>query len=226
MVATVEVDVVSDVMCPWCFIGKRRLERATDMLPDGISTAVRWRPFQLDSTLPKEGKDRALYLSEKFGSEDRARELYVQVKKAGDGEDIAFDFEAIRVSPNTLDAHRIIRWSTTAGPGVQDRVVELLFQAYFEQGRHIGDDDVLTDIATAAGMDTALVASLLESGADRDEVQREIAVANQMGVTGVPCFIIENRYAVTGAQEPSVLANIISQVGQMKADGTLPDPAG
>ncbi|MBK1623464.1 DsbA family oxidoreductase [Afifella marina] len=195
------VDVISDVMCPWCFIGKRRLEKAASQ--SEIPLDIRWRPYQLDPTLPPEGKDRSLYLAEKFGSAERARSLYVDVRAAGAQEAIPFDFDAIEVSPNTLDAHRLIRWSASAG--VQDAIVEALFNAYFIEGRRLNEPETLTEIAAKAGMDPDVIAELLASGADRDLVEEEIALARQMGVSGVPTFIVGNRYVVVGAQAPDVL---------------------
>jgi len=199
-----QVDVVSDVMCPWCYIGKRRLEKAVEMAD--VALDLRWRPFQLDPTLPAEGKPREAYLAEKFGSPERAGELYANIKAAGEAEDIPFAFDRIQVSPNTLDAHRLIRWAANAGPDVQGRAVEALFRAYFVEGRNIGDPSVLTAVAEGAGMDAALVAELLVGDADRDLVRQEVELAQQMGVTGVPTFIIANRYAVIGAQAPRQLA--------------------
>ncbi|WP_421850576.1 DsbA family oxidoreductase [Oricola sp.] len=208
----IQVDIVSDVMCPWCFVGKRRFEKALDALAPGVSVSVNWRPYQLDPTLPPEGKDRKTYLAEKFGGIERAKELYQNIKDAGKGEDIAFRFDDIAVSPNTLDAHRLIRWSQSAGAGVQDKVVERLFELYFLEGANIGDHSVLIDAAGACGMDPAIVEGLLAGDADRDAVTQEIAVAQNMGVTGVPCFIIDSRYAVMGAQDPATIADAINQV--------------
>lgn len=192
------IDVVSDVMCPWCYIGKRRLEEALERTSHTLE--VHWRPFQLDGTLPPEGKDRKLYLKEKFGSAEQAKQIYANVSDAGTVESIPFAFDKIRVSPNTLDAHRLIRWAGGAGPELQDRIVESLFQAYFVYGENIGEHDVLVRIAEDAGMDGELVAELLAGDADRDLVRKEIELAHRMGVTGVPTFIVDNTYALIGAQ--------------------------
>ena len=205
-----QIDVVSDVMCPWCYIGKRRLETAiagTDLALD-----IRWRPFQLDPTLPPGGKDRKVYLAEKFGSIERARELYENIRQAGDLENIPFAFSKIAVSPNTLDAHRLIRWAGGVGAAMQDRVVEALFIAYFINGEHIGDHDTLARIAKEAGMDADLVAELLPGEADRELVTSEITQAQAMGVTGVPTFIIANKYALVGAQPAAQLAEAFHTV--------------
>lgn len=216
----VTVDVVSDVVCPWCYVGRARLEEALEILPD-VPVEVRWRPFQLDPTLPPKGKSRKAYLMDKFGNEERISKMHDQIKSIGQDIGIAFDFDAIEVSPNTLEAHRVIRWAATAGPDVQDRLVGRLFTLYFEEGVNIGDPVVLIAAAREAGMDAALVETLLATDADRAEVTQEIATAQQMGITGVPCFLLEGRYAVMGAQEPATLADAISKVAEAKASGAL-----
>ncbi|MCY6380784.1 DsbA family oxidoreductase [Hoeflea prorocentri] len=212
----VNIDIVSDVMCPWCYVGKKRLEAALKELPQNIEVDVRWRPYQLDATLPKEGKDRKEYLSEKFGGSERAKQIYDAILDAGREENIPFDFEAIAVSPNTLDAHRIIRWAASEAPGVQDRLVDILFRAYFLEGKNIGDNTILLEAAEKAGMDRAITEGLLSGTADCLEVEQEIEVARKMGVTGVPCFIIDNKYAVMGAQTADVLSNAIAEVARQK----------
>lgn len=212
----VNIDIVSDVMCPWCYIGKKRLEEALKDLPENLQIDVRWRPYQLDPTLPKEGKDRKQYLEEKFGGSERATQIYSAVVEAGREEDIAFNFSGIEVSPNTLDAHRLIRWAASEAPGVQDRLVDILFRAYFIDGKNIGDNAVLLDAAVQVGMDRSITEGLLAGTADCLEVEQEIEVARKMGVTGVPCFILDNKYAVMGAQASDVLANAIRDVAKEK----------
>ena len=220
---TIEIDVVSDVMCPWCFIGKKNLEAATAGL-EGIEVAINWRPFQLDPTLPPEGKDRKQYLEEKFGGPERATAAYDRVREAGEQEGIAFDFQAIKVSPNTLNAHRVVRWAANGGPGVQTALVQRLFRLYFEEGANVGDVEVLADAAAECGMDREIVADLLASDADIEKVQAEIAVAQRMGVSGVPCFIVESRFAIVGAQDPAVMARALQEIAAKKAAGTLDEP--
>jgi predicted DsbA family dithiol-disulfide isomerase len=215
----VNIDIVSDVMCPWCYIGKKRLEDAVESLPDDLEIDVRWRPYQLDPTLPKEGKDRKQYLEEKFGGSERASQIYTAILDAGRKENIPFNFNGIKVSPNTLDAHRIIRWAASEAPGVQDRLVDLLFKAYFIDGKNIGDNTVLLDAAQEAGMDRSITESLLVGTADCLEVEQEIDVARKMGVTGVPCFILDNKYAVMGAQASDVLASAIRDIAREKEKG-------
>lgn len=212
------IDIVSDVMCPWCYIGKRRLDAALKEIGGDIPLDVRWRPYQLDPTLPKEGKDRRAYLENKFGGPEAAERAYANVRSAGAEENIPFHFEDIEVSANTLDAHRLIRWAGSQGTDVQDKMVEILFRMYFEDGRNIGDDAVLLEAAAEAGLDQKIVRELLESGADRDAVTQEIAMAQQMGVTGVPCFILDGKHALMGAQPADLIASAIRQIASEKAE--------
>lgn len=218
----VSVDVVSDVVCPWCFIGQKRLDKAVAQLAD-IDIELRWRPYQLDPTIPPEGKDRKRYMLDKFGSEERIRQIHARVEALGEAEGIAFAFDAIKVAPNTLDAHRVIRWAGAAGSDQQNRLVRRLFQLNFEEGRNVGDHAVLTAAAREAGMDAAVVETLLPTDADVENVRAEIDTAQRMGVTGVPCFLLEGRYAVMGAQDTDALADAIRQVAAAKARGELED---
>lgn len=213
---TVSVDVISDVVCPWCFIGQKRLDKAI-AAADGVDVDVRWRPFQLDPTIPPEGKDRKAYMLAKFGSEEKLRQIHDRIVPLGAAEGIDFHFEDIRIAANTLDAHRVIRWAASAGEGVQGRVTRALFSANFEQGRYIGDRAELARIAGENGMDEATVAELLATDADVEAVQAEIEQAQRMGVTGVPFFVLDNKYAISGAQDPETLADAIRQVAAMKA---------
>lgn len=213
----VHIDVVSDVMCPWCFIGKRRLEKALQSIDD-VAVRVVWRPYQLDPTLPSDGKDRQQYLSEKFGGPERAAEIYARVGAAGAEEDIAFAFDKITRSPNTLNAHRLIRWAGIEG--VQDALVERLFELYFLEGANLTDPDVLVGAAVDSGLDGDMVRRLLATDADLAETEAEIVHAQAIGVQGVPCFILDNKYAVSGAQPADVLANAIRQVAAEKTGAT------
>lgn len=209
--APLSVDIVSDVMCPWCYIGQKNLEAATRMAPE-IGIDVRWRPYQLDPTLPPEGKDRQTYLNEKFGGAERADEIYQRVRDAGSQSGIDFRFDLMEVSPNTLDAHRVIRWAGGAGPHVQDKLVKCLFRKFFEEGANVGDHDVLVAAAVEAGMDGDIVRDLLATDRDKAETTGEIARAAQMGVSGVPFFIIAGKYGISGAQPPEVMANALRQI--------------
>jgi predicted DsbA family dithiol-disulfide isomerase len=203
-----QIDVISDTVCPWCFIGKRRLGRAMLLRPH-IAFTVKWRPFQLDPTVPRDGMERAAYMSAKFGGDARIAEMDALIAAEGEKEGIAFDFAAIGRRPNTINSHRLVRWAESAG--VQDDVVERLFIAYFENGEDIGDIRVLSDIADFCGMDGVEVARLLESDEDVALVEREDRLAREMGVTGVPAFIFGGRVAVSGAREPEMLAAAIDK---------------
>jgi predicted DsbA family dithiol-disulfide isomerase len=217
----ITVDVVSDVVCPWCYVGQKRLERAIAAVPE-IDVEVRWRPYQLDPTIPAEGKDRRQYMIDKFGSEERIAQAHQRLEVLGAAEGINFDFDAIRIAPNTLDAHRVIRWAGASDSAIQNDLVRHLFKLNFEQGQNIGDPTVLIDAARDAGMDDAVVMTLLPTDADREDVQSEIATASRMGITGVPCFLLESKYAVMGAQEVETLVDALRQVAAEKAGS---DPA-
>lgn len=216
------VDVISDVVCPWCFIGMKRLERAAAMA-EGVEVEPRWRPYQLDPTIPREGLPRREYMLNKFGSEQRLAEIHANVVQIGEAEGIRFNFDAMQVAANTLDAHRLIRWAASpkAAPGTQTQVVRRLFELNFEEARDIGDHAVLAEAAGECGMDASLVETLLASNADEDAVRAEIDTAAQMGVRGVPCFLLEGKYAVMGAQDAETLADAIRQVAAAKAKGEL-----
>ena len=204
----VNIDIVSDVVCPWCYLGKARLEAALSALP-GIDAAIHWRPYMLDPSIPRGGVDRKAYMEAKFGPGPGLAEAHKRLEALGREAGIAYDFATIKVSPNTMNAHRLIRWAAQAGPGIQNKVVDALFKAYFEDGKDIGNDEVLKDIAKSAGMDPGIVTTLLPTDAEEAGVIGEIAQAKQLGVTGVPCFIINQKYAVSGAQTPDILADAI-----------------
>ena len=203
-----QIDIVSDTVCPWCFIGKRRLGRALALRPD-VPVQVFWRPYRLDPTIPREGVDRKAYMQAKFGNNPNRAAMTEALRSEGAGEGLEFAFDKIAKSPNTLDSHRLIRWA--AGAGVQDDVVERLFQAYFIDGRDIGDAKVLSDVAGEAGMDAALVSELLANEADLGAVEREAGMASQMGISGVPTFIFDSKYMISGAREPEILVRIIDK---------------
>ena len=210
---TVHVDIVSDVMCPWCYIGKRRLEKAITLLGD-LVVEVCWRPFQLDETLPIEGKDRKSYLAEKFGGMANARSIYDAIKKAGDQEQISFAFEKINKSPNTLNCHRLIKWSKSTTK--QDEVVEELFSLYFIEGGDLTSKETLINVARKVGMDAELVGELLATDRDLAETKNEIETARKMGINGVPCFIVDGQFAVSGAESPEILANTMKMAVEKK----------
>ncbi|MGE0255622.1 MAG: DsbA family oxidoreductase [Alphaproteobacteria bacterium] len=193
------IEVYSDTVCPWCFVGKRRLERTLAMRP-GLSVEVRWRPFQLNPDMPRQGMARDTYLALKFGGAARARQIHAMIARSGREEGIDFEFDTVARTPNTLDSHRLIRWA--AAHGGEARVAEALFQAYFLDGVDIGDLRELGRIARACGLDGPKVDAYLASDRDVDAVMAEDLRARRMGIEGVPCFIIDGRYALAGAQEP------------------------
>jgi predicted DsbA family dithiol-disulfide isomerase len=211
-----QIDFISDTICPWCFIGKRRLGRALALRPD-IVFDVRYRPYRLDPGVPREGVDRARYLVARFGKDSGVAEAHRAIAAEGIKDDIVFNWDAIRRTPNTVDSHRLIRWAETQG--LQDEVVERLFIAYFENGEDIGDIRVLSDIADLCGMDGTEVADLLESDTDIALVEREDQLAREMGITGVPAIIFANKYAVSGAREPEFLAAAIDKAEEQLAAG-------
>ena len=193
------VDIFVDVVCPWCFIGKRRLERALAMRPD-LPMQKAWRPFQLNPDMPEGGVPAAEFFAEKFRSPTLMADRRAQVAEIGASVGIDFIFERITIEPNTLDAHRLIRYAQKRGRG--DFVVEALFAAHFVDGRDIGDRAVLAAIAGENGLDAAEAATFLASGGERDALRAEEQEARRIGVSAVPCYIFDGQYAVAGAQEP------------------------
>ena len=199
------IDIVSDVICPWCYIGKRRLERALARRP-GLAVTRSWRAFQLNPELPVEGIPHRLYLAAKFGNWQNAGRACAALCAAGRSEGIDFAFDRIRRAPNTLRAHRLIRLA--AGEGAGDDVVEALFRAYFYDGLDIGDIDVLATIAGRAGLHFAGVRSYLAGEAGTQEVRAEDRRARRLGIHAVPCFVLDRGYAISGAQEPEMLLSL------------------
>lgn len=204
-----QIDVVSDTVCPWCFVGKRKLERALALRPE-IAFDVHWRAYRLDPTIPSEGVDRKAYMRAKFGDSPRLQTMSDAIRDAGRSVRITFAFDKIERSPNTLDSHRLIRWSESTGR--QDDVVERLFSAYFEQGRDIGQAETLVSIAAEAGMDADLVRDLLAGDADRALIEREDAFAHQAGISGVPTFIFDSKVMISGAHDPETIVKVIDRV--------------
>ena len=196
--APTRIDVVSDAICPWCWIGKRHLEGALARLADGGERFdVHWRPFQLNPDMPREGVERDAYRAAKFGSLERSRELDAQVAAAGAAAGLEFRFDRQRRTPNTVDAHRLIRRAGEAGPPAQDAVVEALFRAYFVEGRDIGDAAVLAEAAAEAGLEGA--AAFLASGGGEAEVREEDAGFRRLGISGVPSFALAGHVLFSGA---------------------------
>ncbi|WP_169569120.1 DsbA family oxidoreductase [Sneathiella limimaris] len=214
------IDIISDTVCPWCLIGKRKLEKAMEARPD-LDFEVYWHPFQLHPDMPKEGADRKKFIAQKFGSEERAKELYENVAAAAKNVGLDLEFGKIKRSPNTLNSHRLIKWAGTAG--VQDEVVEILFRNFFIEGKDLGDTSVLVDAAKEAGMDAEIVADLLASDRDMELVAAEDQRARQMGVSGVPFFIVDEKYALSGAQDSDIFLQVIDRIEQ-EAGSTSPTP--
>jgi predicted DsbA family dithiol-disulfide isomerase len=218
---TIAVDIVSDVVCPWCFLGKKHFEAALAMVPD-LDVEVTWRPFQLDPTVPAGGRDYREHMKAKFGDLSGLRETQGRLVQLGADFDIAYAFDSIERAVNTLDAHRLIRFAGEAG--VQDAVVERLFRAYFEEGVDIGDRAELARLAGEAGLDEDVIEQRLSGDDGRKEVETEIATAQRVGVTGVPCFIIASKYAVSGAQPPEALAGALRQVAAEMSGASTGSP--
>jgi predicted DsbA family dithiol-disulfide isomerase len=202
---SLKIDVVSDVICPWCFLGKRRLDKALAMVPE-VTAEVIFRPFFLDPTIPREGMDRRAYMVAKFG-EERLKTIHDPLIEAGKEDGVPYQFDKITRTPNTMDAHRLLRWAQPEG--VQAAVAEALFMAYWNKGEDVGDPEVLAAIAGANGLDGASVREKLATTEDAEAVMAEVAQAQAIGVTGVPTFILINRYGVVGAQSPAFIADAI-----------------
>ncbi len=199
MLPYMHIDIVSDTICPWCFVGKRRFERALKARPD-LEIEIEWRAFELNPDMAAEGMDRHSYLVQKFGGEGPAQDIYDRITLAGEGEDIAFAFDRMARVPNTVNSHRLILWA--GSKGVQDAVVEGLFRRYFSEAQDIGQLDILVETAVDAGLDEAEARRHLESDDGADQVRAEVEAARRMGIHGVPCFIIDRKFSISGAQEP------------------------
>jgi predicted DsbA family dithiol-disulfide isomerase len=203
------IDVVSDVVCPWCFIGKRHLEAALEGIEGLGEVVVRWHPFELNPDLPAEGVDRKHYLEAKFGGPARAAQVYARVREAGALAGIAFDFDAIERQPNTREAHRLIAW--TQAHGDADALVERLFRAYFLEGRAIGDRDTLVELAAQSGVEPGAARAWLESDRGKQEIAHAETRARELGITGVPFFIFGGRVGLSGAHPPESIRDAIRQ---------------
>lgn len=203
------LDVIVDVVCPWCFLGKRRLDAAIVELDD-LDIEVRYRPFQLDPTIPEEGIEREEYVIGKFGSADALDEAHARLFSLGADVGITYAFDLIERSPNTLDAHRLIRWAAAEGLG--DPMLERLFSLFFEEGADLTKADTLIAAAEEVGLDGDEVTMKLEDGVDLDAVKAEIAHAGRIGITGVPTVIVENKFAISGAQTSEVLVDALRRI--------------
>jgi predicted DsbA family dithiol-disulfide isomerase len=215
----VKLDIISDPICPWCYIGKSFLDAALAARPDHPFT-LEWHPFQLNPDMPLQGMDRRAYLEAKFGGKDGAVKAYMPVLEKAQEAGLSLNFEAITRTPNTLDAHRLIHWA-----GIEDRqtpMVMALFRAYFEEGRDIGDPDVLADLADGLDMDAAVIRRLLASDSDLDAIRSRDRSFREMGVTSVPTFIVAGQHAVPGAQPADLWLKVIDEITAQIARGDDP----
>ncbi|MFZ0622724.1 MAG: DsbA family oxidoreductase [Pseudolabrys sp.] len=207
----VRIDVISDVVCPWCFIGKRRLEKALALNPD-IPVDVHWRPYFLNDWIPREGISRAQYLTTKFGSVDRYKGIAQRVSAAAAADGLTYAMDKISRQPNTLDAHRLIRWA--GGIGKAAEMKQRLMDLYFTEGADLTNHAVLVQAAADVGLDPEDVRAALQSDQDVADVEREAASAKEAGIEGVPCFILDGKFAISGAQAPEYLAEAIERVAR------------
>jgi predicted DsbA family dithiol-disulfide isomerase len=210
----VRIDVVSDVVCPWCFIGKRRLEKALTMTPD-IPVEVHFRPYFLNDWIPLEGISRPDYLTTKFGSAERYKGIAERVTAAAASEGLVYASDKINRQPNTRDAHRLIRWAEAIGKGPEMK--QRLMDLYFTEGADLSRADVLVQAAADIGLGPAQVRADLASEKDVDEIEREVQLAKEAGIEGVPMFIFAGKFAVSGAQAPEYLAQAITRVAGEEA---------
>lgn len=213
----VKLDIISDPICPWCYIGKANLDAALAQFPDHPFT-IEWHPFQLNPDMPAGGMDRKTYLETKFGGKAAAAKAYAPVVAHAEKAGLTINFEMMQVTPNTIDAHRLIHWA-----GIEARqllVVDLLFKAYFVEGRDIGNHEVLADIADMAEMDAALITRLLGSDADIADIRARDAHSRDMGISAVPTFVVANQHAVPGAQPTDLWVKVISDIIAQIGDGT------
>lgn len=214
----VKLDILSDPICPWCYIGKTHLDKALAEVPDH-PFVIEWHPFQLNPDMPREGMDRREYLERKFGGKEGAVKAYAPVVEHAEKAGLTINFEAMKRTPNTLDAHRLIHWAGVEGK--QTQVVDALFKAYFVDARDIGDHAVLADVAQEAGMEADVAARLLEGDSDVQAIRERDAHSRKMGVSSVPTFIVANQHAVPGAQPPELWKQAIEDIlQQIKAAGT------
>lgn len=211
----VKLDILSDPICPWCYIGKTQLDRALEANPDH-PFEIEWHPFQLNPDMPAAGMDRREYLETKFGGKDNAVRVYGQIAEAAKAAGLELDLGGIQRTPNTMDAHRLIHWAGIEGR--QTAAVSRLFRAYFEQGQDIGDQSTLLDIAEAIEMDRTTIERLLASDADLDDLRKRDAHARARGVTGVPTFIVANQHALPGAQPTALWGEVIGDIAKQLSE--------
>jgi predicted DsbA family dithiol-disulfide isomerase len=200
------IEVVHDLVCPWCYLGVRRLMRTLRRRPD-IQFELTWRPFLLNPDMPRGGMARPDYVVRKFGGEDRARRLYATITEVGRAEGMIFRFDRIRRTPSSIDAHRLVRYAGQFGQA--NEMIEALFAAHFAEGHDIGDHDVLATIAGTFGMDPLAVRRFLASDQEAEAVHADNLRAHRLGINGVPCFVVDGTHAIAGAQEPEVIERLL-----------------
>jgi predicted DsbA family dithiol-disulfide isomerase len=220
--AMLQVEVISDAICPWCYVAKRQLDRAVEVLRKDFVVTVRWKPFELNPDMPKEGRNRREYRSAKFGSWEYSQRLDAEVAEAGRQAGLEFHHERMERTPNTFDAHRLIWFAEKQG--VQDAVIEGLFAGYFTNGRDVGDRPVLTDIAIQAGLNRATVEVFLAGHEGAEEVRQSERAAYESGVSGVPTVSVNRKLAFSGAlKAEAMIAKIRAAAGAMPiAHGSSP----
>ncbi|MDO9712975.1 DsbA family oxidoreductase [Paracraurococcus lichenis] len=220
--ASSRIDVVSDAICPWCWVGKRNLEGALTMLAEeGEHFEVHWRPFQLNPDMPREGVERDAYRAAKFGSLERSRELDAQVAAAGRAAGVEFRHALMARTPNTVDAHRLIRWAGEHGAAAQNAVVERLFRGYFQEGCDLGDPAVLAALAGEAGLSALDAANMLAAGIGESDVVEEDAGFRRLGLSGVPTFALSGHVLFSGAMPPDRMADVFRRaLAILRSQGT------
>lgn len=204
-----KLDIISDPICPWCYIGKTKLDRALEKHSEH-DFVIEWHPFQLNPSMPSEGMDRREYLEAKFGGKEEVVRVYGDIANAAETAGVEINFEGIQRTPSTLNAHRLLHWGALEGK--QNAVVDQLFNAYFRKGQDISNHDVLVRIASRTGMNAELTRRLLKSDADADDIQDRDAAARERGVSGVPCFVIGNHYVIQGAQDTELWEKVITEL--------------
>ena len=209
MTQTIKLDIMSDPICPWCYIGKAHLDRALESEPDH-PFAIEWHPFQLNPDMPAEGMDRRAYLEGKFGGKEGAVRAYAPVVEHAEKAGLKINFEAMQRTPNTLNSHRLIHWAGIEGR--QTAAVSALFKAYFVDARDIGDAEVLADIADGIEMDASVVTRLLATDEDMEDIRKRDAHSREMGINSVPTFIVGGRHAVPGAQPPELWKKVLAEL--------------
>ncbi len=206
--STIHIDIVSDVVCPWCFVGKARLEKALALVPD-VNVQVRWRPFFLNPWIPREGIDRKNYLETKFGSVEAYAGMAARVAAAAAEEGLIYNYDKVSRQPNTIDCHRLILW---AGEDKAAAMKQAIMNAYFRDGRDLTDPETLVQLAAETGLDADMIRARLNSDEDVAMIEAQVRAANDAGVSGVPTFIFNDRFAMSGAQPSQALADAIRRI--------------